>query len=70
VCGQVGAASVKWQRAPSAAKGGNASVSILQIQKPLNTHASRRLHIGALDLKVVQREQRPRRIIGIGNAAG
>ena len=64
---QVGAAAVKGQPAPAAAEGGNASVSVLQVEQPLHPGGSGLARLGIAGAQVTQGQQGSGGIVGIRN---
>src|SRR5215216_4337725 len=67
--GYVSAAPIKWQLPPTPAKGGNAAIAILQTDQPLDPCRRGVFHAEIDISEVLQRNQRPRRVVCIRDAA-
>ena len=66
---QVGTAAVEGQPPPAAAKGGNAAVSVLEVEQPLHPGASGPDRLGIDGTQVAQGQQGSGGIVGIRNPA-
>ena len=70
VRGEIGAAAIERQRAPAAAKGGDAAVAILQTEQPAHAGETGGARFGLHAAEFQQGQKRARGIVGIRHPAG